>query len=84
METNEESVKRLRSAIDSLDPEYLHYLRGRASSEEGLWLLRALLGVELPGPMDFSMLISYARSTGRGEFSQQDLEKIFHEQMGRV
>lgn len=75
---------RLRDAIGSVDPEYLSYLRSRASSDDRLWLIRAVLGENLPEPMDFGRLIAYAKSTGRGDFSSKDLELIFHQQMELV
>ena len=74
----------LQNVLTSIDPEYLSYLRRKVRSDDRLWLIRAVIGEDLPEPMNFERLISYAKSTGKGEFSPRDLERIFYEQMELV
>ena len=84
MITHTEEAGRIREALEKLDPDYLKYLRKAVREDDSLWLLRGVLGEGLPNPMGFESLISYARATGRGEFTAEDLENIFHTQMESV
>ena len=84
MSTHIEEADRIRQALEKLDPDYLKYLRKRVRYDESLWLLRGVLGEGLPNPMGFESLMNYARATGRGEFTAEDLESIFNAQMESV
>jgi hypothetical protein len=79
-----EAGTRLLEALQEIDPEYLAYMRKRVLEQEDLWLLRALIGENLPQPMDFEMLKQYAKDVGLGFITTEELESTFLSQMEQL
>ncbi len=76
------SIRRvLREEIDS---EKLGEILKKCAERTDLWVLRGVLGADLPSPMTFEMLKNYAKETGKGDYSLQDLQKLFLEQVDKV
>ena len=83
--TPSEGVSKIRRVLrEEVSSENLGELLKKCAERADLWVLRGVLGADLPSPMTFQMLKNYAKETGKGDYSLQDLQRLFLEQVEKV
>lgn len=73
-----------KSLSETLPSKLLDNVIERAKSDPDLWVVRAVVGASLPMPMTFELLSKYLADTGKGTYSEEELEKLFVQQMSKV
>ena len=78
-------TKDLELVLDTLvDAETRTTVLEAVKNRTDLWVVRAVLGVDLPTPMTFEMLSEYLLETGHGRHTPEVLQDMFSQQIQEV